>query len=153
MRISPALVVSVVALVVASTGSATAGTLVTTKMLKNNSVTTKKVKNNTLSLADLAPSVRKAIQQPHVINNTTVVNTKVVTGPDTDVPDGQVVSAYAFCPTGTHPTGGGFFSGLPLTAASAPTGTGVDARGTGWAAIVTNDSGIDVTVNAYVICA
>lgn len=153
MRISPAIAVSIVALVVASTGSAAAGTLVTTKMLKNNSVTTQKVKNGTLGLADLAPSLRTAVQSPRVINNTAVVNTRVITGPDVYAPAGEVTSAIVACPAGTHPTGGGFFSSIAQTGLSMPAGTSVDPQGTGWAVAVDNTSGTDVTINAYAICA
>jgi hypothetical protein len=153
MRVSVAVAMCAATAVVVSAGSATAGSLVTTKMLKKNAVTSAKVKNGSLGLVDLAPSVRAAIQTPRVVNNTAVVNTRVVKGADVIVPAGEVVSAYAFCPAGTHPTGGGFFSSITQTGLSEPTGTSLDARGNGWAVAVNNTSDLDVTINAYAICA
>lgn len=52
-RPSPALVVSIIALVVASAGTATAATLIGSKQVRNNSLTTSDIKNKSLRGVDM----------------------------------------------------------------------------------------------------
>jgi hypothetical protein len=64
LRISPALVVAVVALMAALGGTAVAGSLITGKNIARDSIVSRHVKDGSLRLADLAPSMRKAMEEP-----------------------------------------------------------------------------------------
>lgn len=65
-RPSPSLVVAIVAVVLAGTGSATAAGLVGAKQLAKGSVTSAKVRNGSLKLADLSPAARAKLRGPAV---------------------------------------------------------------------------------------
>jgi hypothetical protein len=64
LRISPALVVAIVALMAALGGTAVAGSLITGSQIANDSITSRHVRNGTLKYADLAPSMRSAMKKP-----------------------------------------------------------------------------------------
>jgi hypothetical protein len=64
LRISPAVVVAVVALMAALGGTAVAGSLITGKQIASDSITSRHVRNGSLKYADLAPSMRSAMQKP-----------------------------------------------------------------------------------------
>jgi hypothetical protein len=64
LRISPAIVVAVVALMAALGGTAVAGSLITGKQIASDSITSRHVRNGSLKYADLAPSMRSAMQKP-----------------------------------------------------------------------------------------
>jgi hypothetical protein len=64
LRISPAIVVAVVALMAALGGTAVARTLITGKDIANDSITSRHVRNGSLQYDDLAPSMRKAMKEP-----------------------------------------------------------------------------------------
>ena len=64
LRISPALVVAIVALMAALGGTAVAGSLITGKQIANDSITSRHVRNGSLKYADLAPSMRSAMERP-----------------------------------------------------------------------------------------
>jgi hypothetical protein len=55
LRPTPAMVVAVIAVVLASVGSATAARLITSAQIKNNSVTSKDIKNRSLLRRDFKP--------------------------------------------------------------------------------------------------
>ncbi len=61
-RPSPAIIVAIVALVFAATGSATAAGLISGSQLVGNSVTSAKIKNRTLQVKDLSPAARQALR-------------------------------------------------------------------------------------------
>jgi hypothetical protein len=59
-RLTPGVVLGVLALVIAMTGSAVGASLITGKQIKNNTITGKDVKNKSLTKADFKGSVRGA---------------------------------------------------------------------------------------------
>lgn len=59
---SPAMVVAIVALLLASAGSATAALMVSGQQIRNNSITGADVKQRTLKLGDLSLSARRALR-------------------------------------------------------------------------------------------
>jgi len=61
-RPSPALAVSIAALVLAGTGSATAAALIDGSKLRNNSVSGLKIKDRSLTMRDLSPGTRAALR-------------------------------------------------------------------------------------------
>jgi hypothetical protein len=61
-RPSPALAVSIAALVLAGTGSATAAALIDGSKLRNNSVSGQKIKDRSLTMRDLSPGTRAALR-------------------------------------------------------------------------------------------
>jgi hypothetical protein len=75
-------------------------------------------------------------------------NTTVVTGPSVAVPAGQTGTAYAVCPPGLMPTGGGGESALfalPLTTSRPASNS--------WQIAATNNKSGTLTIRAYVVCA
>ena len=64
LRISPALVVAIVALMAALGGTAVARALITGRDIANDAITSRHVKNGSLKYDDLAPSMRKAMKEP-----------------------------------------------------------------------------------------
>jgi Collagen triple helix repeat (20 copies) len=64
LRISPALVVAIVALMAALGGTAVARALITGRDIANDAITSRHVKDGSLKYDDLAPSMRKAMKQP-----------------------------------------------------------------------------------------
>jgi hypothetical protein len=61
-RPSPSIVVSIIAVVLAGTGSATAARLIDGSQLANNSITSAKVRNSSLKVVDLSPSARAQLR-------------------------------------------------------------------------------------------
>lgn len=57
-RPSPAMIVAVIALVVACTGSAVAGSLITGKQIAKNTITNKNIKNGTITVNDISKKSR-----------------------------------------------------------------------------------------------
>jgi hypothetical protein len=64
LRISPALVVAIVALMAALGGTAVARALITGRDIANDAITSRHVKNGSLKYGDLAPTMRRAMKQP-----------------------------------------------------------------------------------------
>jgi hypothetical protein len=91
----PLYLIGVLALVLAMGGAATAGALVTSKQIKDNTITTKDVKNGTLLLRDVKRSELAKLRGTNGVNGT---NGK-------DGKDGA--SAFAPPPSGTVIKGGG----------------------------------------------
>jgi hypothetical protein len=71
-----------------------------------------------------------------------------VTGPDTVIPAGELGGASAACPAGSKVLGGGFYESI-----GEAFGSGFTGDGNAWFETVDNISGIDITVNAYAVCA
>jgi len=61
-RPSPAVAISIAALVLAGTGSATAASLIDGSSLKNNTVSGSKIKDRSITLKDIHPSARTALR-------------------------------------------------------------------------------------------
>lgn len=71
-----------------------------------------------------------------------------VTGPAVTVPAGGTATAFASCPSGEHPAGGGFVPGRGFLSASAMY---TDPSGR-WKVTVANNDGAAQTVSAFVLC-
>lgn len=119
---SPSLAVAVVAIVVASTGSAVGASLITGKQVKDSSITGADIKNKSLSSADFRGSVAGprgpqgftgaqgpvGPQGPAGAPATqSTVSYRSVSASGT-VPQGQIVHVDATCPAGYVLSGGGF---------------------------------------------
>ncbi|MCL2614685.1 MAG: hypothetical protein FWD95_15835 [Nocardioidaceae bacterium] len=145
------LILGMIALVlVMCGGTAVAATLITTNQIKNSAITTPKiangavtgakVKKGSLSLADITASDRKKLL-------TTPINTTIVSTPDETIAAGDISSVTATCPAGKKITGGGYFSSIAIAASSQPSGRS-------WVVIINNsNNSIDITANAYAVCA
>lgn len=127
IRLSPGLAVAVVAVALASTGTAVGASLITGKQVRNDSLTGADVKNRSLTPADFRGSVRgsqgPAGQQgpagPAGAQGPagTIGQTVEALGPEVaSAPGGSgagtVQSSKAECPAGTVVTGGGFSTGV-----------------------------------------
>jgi hypothetical protein len=152
-RISPALVVSVLALVLALTGGAVAAGI-TGGQITNNTITGKDVKNRSLTKADFRGSVRgprgfqgaagpQGPAGPAGIAGITLVN-----GAERSYPSGDYGGApTAHCPAGSAVVGTGFNG--PFDAV----GGLVKSYGTFVGGFFSNQSSITVSGSVQAICA
>jgi hypothetical protein len=146
-RPSPALVISIVALIVACAGTAAGATrylISSPKQVKPGAITGSDLHDGTIGASKLAAS---AIARLHV--NHTVVSFVGT------VPAGSTgTSVRANCPAGTQATGGGYGFDGPTVFESRPdpkTGTP-----TGWLVIASNSTLLppaDQPQSVYVVCA
>jgi len=148
-RPSPGLIVGIIAVVIAGTGSAIAA----------SQITSKQIKNGTIQLVDISKSARLALQGgrgPQGAPGTPGAPgaTKVV------VRQGAVVNAAAnadatatvSCSPGERATGGGNTGSGWLVRQSFPTGGSATAPPTGWQ-VVADNGGAATNLTALVICA
>lgn len=170
LRPSPSMVVALIALAVASAGTATAlpgKSKVKTDDIAKNAVRSKHIKRGNVKRADIA---KKAINSSRVspdsltganideatLGNVNVANSiakldynaLVVTNPPTTTP--LPAPASVSCDAGLHATGGGVKlddSGFEFTYDNYPRGTD------GWEARVNNFDTVDHTFTIVVICA
>lgn len=172
-RPSAAMVVAILALVVAASGTAVAATKLVNgdslikknslsgNRLRNRSVTGAKIKVGSLGMvpsATHATSADTAASATNATNATTatsagsapIAKLTYVTTPFTVPGDGTVTTGAATCPSGTNVTGGGASiddtdSGSVI--ASYPAGK------TGWNAVFQDFNGTQATGTVYAICA
>jgi hypothetical protein len=150
LRPSPAMVVAVIALIVAISGTAYAAGKIGTKKIKNNAISTQKIKDNAVTGSKLA---------------TGAVGTVMRQGPTTTIPGGSAKSVEVNCKPGERATGGGVYnesnvgsllvtSSYPLPNPSTAPATGDGQTPTGWRVWISNTlpAGSNRDVNAYVIC-
>jgi hypothetical protein len=111
---SPALIVSIVAVVIVSAGSATAATMVTSKQIKNGTITSKDIRNRSVTSVDLKAGTvgtRQLTAATVTELQATVATTQVTTSePIVAVSNGTDYaphSAVAMCPEGQVALGGG----------------------------------------------
>jgi hypothetical protein len=151
------MVVALAALAVALGGTAVASTVISSRDIKDGSI----------AVRDLSPAVRSQLGRvvvqgpagspgpagaPGAAGATGARGgfdlSKLTSfwGPDTLILAGTIGSAFAYCPAGQKPTGGGFFSGDTHVGISAP----VDG---GWQVVVNNTTGVDYSVSVFVVCA
>lgn len=173
-RPSPATIISLVALTVALGGTATAArTLITSQDIAPGAVTSRHLAPGAVTGAKIAPgavTTQKLSRGARTVQVASLPGPQgpagapgpagpqgaaggfdpnkltAYEGPDVTVFPGDVEVAVADCPAGQRATGGGFFSSIGIAAASVP-GT------SSWGVIVTNDTVISITINAYVVCA
>jgi hypothetical protein len=165
-RPSPALIVAICAVLLASTGTATAARLITGKQIRDGTITGADIKNRSIGLQDLSRTARKGITgargpagpagppgpagpagpagPPGPAGVTSVVR---VSSPPVSALPGEVVGARANCPAGTVVIGTGFYASIARTGFVQSYGT---FAGAAWA----NDSGITVTgLEVQALCA
>lgn len=166
-RVTPSLVIAVLALVLACSGGAfAASTLITGKQIKNSSITGADVKNKSLTPSDFKGSVKgddgaRGPQGPAGPAGLpgaqgaqgaagTLASTTVVKGPD--VPSGasgsgtNVQASTATCPAGTVVTGGGWDTGVRDFIANA------NPSGNGYFVIAVNTGSLTSHIQAYAVC-
>ncbi|GAA4708292.1 hypothetical protein [Nocardioides conyzicola] len=113
-RYVPVLAAAAVLLLLGSTGGAVAGSLITSKQIKDNTITTKDIKNKTLTTQDLSSKTVKSLKGKNGKDGASAWDV---------IPSGNTVSGY-FYDTGTT---GAALSGqveninLPGVAPAAPT--------------------------------
>jgi hypothetical protein len=166
LKISPAMVVAIVAVVLASAGGATAASLITGKQIRNGSITSADIRNRSLSTSDLSartvdqlsdpgprglpgapgPQGPAGAQGPAGPAGPTGASgvAEIVTAQSTNYADG---AARADCPSGTRPISGGGIDLTPTGAIIASGATLADGK-LGWG-IISSDVG---EVTAFVYC-
>jgi hypothetical protein len=162
-RITPSLVLSLVAVVLASTGSAVAAGLITGKQVKDSSLTGKDIKNKSLTPSDFSGSVQGPQGRQGVPGVPGTAGPQGIQGPagptavakltrvrvDGSVAAGDVNGVDADCPSGQSAVSGGY-----VTA-----GTGVvfsqdSFGGSGWSVLYDNYYGSQsAPVSAVAYCA
>jgi hypothetical protein len=151
-RLSPSLILSVIAVVLALGGTATAASLITGKQIKNSSVTGADIKNKSLTPSDFSGSVKgdrglQGIQGPSGAQGPAGITTvSTVNGPDVNVAPGDVGGADATCPAGSAVVGTGFSSSIGSIGFAERFGASVGIA-------VANDSSITIQIHAQAICA
>ena len=151
LKPTPSMIVASVALIVAIGGSATAA---------SGLIGGSQIKNGTITKAKLTPSLRRQIGV-HALpgipgpagpsgpaGGFDPAKVTYVLGPTTVMNPGDVVTVQAICPAGTKAIGGGYLAvaGLVSTVAI--------PDGSGWQAIVGNDTGVVTDTNeAFAVCA
>lgn len=175
-RITPALIISVLALVVAMGGTATASGLigssdikknaVKTKHIKKNAVKSKQIKNKTIRVADLSPAARGALAGeagavgPKGADG--VSGYKIVANVKHGITEMGGTFVVAQCDAGQQAIGGGAYytdstrgylsASGPVTATDAMPSTGAVA--TGWRArVFKHEPGSTASLHVHVICA
>jgi len=149
---SPALVISIAALVVAMSGTAIAA--------KQYVITsTKQIKPTVLKQLRGAQGPRgytgpRGAQGLAGVQGTTgpqggpgISGLNLVTGADLQIPAGDFGTAVANCPAGQKTVSGGFFSSIGSAFAT----FGNPGAGQ-WVALIDNPSSITITVHAYAVC-
>lgn len=159
-HLSPALILSVIAVVLTSTGGAFAATLITGRQVKDSSLTGRDIKNKSLTPADFSGSVQGPRGLPGPQGSAGAQGTQgpagpqgpagiagiaAVQGPDVTVAPGDVGSATATCPAGTV-VGTGFFAGVGDVGFAQKFGNFVGIA-------VVNNTTIFITIHAQAICA
>lgn len=164
-RPSPGLAVGVIAVVLASSGSAVAAKQITSSQIKNNSITGADIKSRTIQASDLAASARTNTASssspipgpvgpagpagpggpagPPGATGPTGIAT-IVTARATEYSSG---AAQAHCPAGTRPVSGGGIDMTPSGSLIASGATLDDSGRLGWA-VVSSEYG-EVTAFAY----
>lgn len=106
---NPSLIVSIVAVVIASAGSATAATVITGKQIRNGSVTGRDIKNRSISRADLKPgTIDKRKLSAATISQLTATPASATTATaDVEASTGYATDVVASCPAGQVAVGGG----------------------------------------------
>ena len=144
---SAAMIVALIALFVALSGTATAAFVVTSATIKNGTVQSIDIKNGTVRPADLSSAARQGMQGiPGIPGGFDPAKLQYITGPDVIVLPGEVGSAQANCPAGTAAISGGFFASIANVGFSQTFGQ------TFHGIAVSNTTGINVTIHATVVC-
>ena len=164
-RISPSMLVAVVALVLSCTGGAVAAGYITSAQVKDNSLTGRDIRNRSLTPADFSGSVRGDDGRDGAPGPTGPQGPAGPAGPQgpagpsavsalttseaADHPAGAVDGGTVACPAGQRVVSGGFFSDSGVVFLSRPTGDR-----TGWMVAVDNSgSSVSGDLEGYALCA
>lgn len=146
-RLSPAMVVALIALFVALGGTATAArVLLTGADIKDNSLTGADVKNGSLTPRDLSGTIPVSIETEYVVSD------------ELANPAEEQTFGWVDCPSGTQVVGGGVATsggwGLQRVNSTYPVeGGGSEEEGTGgWGAYVDNNDAAPHRFWVYAIC-
>ncbi len=151
---TPSMIVSMIALTVALSGTAVAAKLITGAQIKDGSIgyvdisKTAKAKLLGSSGAQGLPGPAGAAGVAGVAGGFNMSKISYVTGPTVSVAVGDIDGASAFCPDGNKVMGGGFFSSLTSVAASES-----NSAGTSWFVLVHNNTSIPIDIWAFAVCA
>lgn len=128
MRVSPAVPISIAALMLAGTGGAYAATQITGAQIKNGSITGIDIKNKSLTTSDFKGSVAgprgsqgtQGLQGPAGAPATTTVTrvSGLTVAQGASGSGAEVQTSVATCPPGTVVTGGGYVTGSILDVVS-----------------------------------
>ena len=158
-RFTPSMIVSLIALTIALSGTAVAASpLITGAQIKDHSIGLKDISNLTVSKlrGRVGPEGPEGLPGNDGVEGPVGVSggfdpAKVTytVGAPTYVAVGQVATATAACPAGTKAIGGGGFNSISQIGASGPA-----PDGTSWFIIVLNNTSIPVpNVQAFAVCA
>lgn len=170
-KVSPSMVVALIAVSIALTGSATAAKRwITGADIKNESITGADIKNGSITMADLAPATRRALskvgprgsrgsvgpsgpQGPAGPQGTQgpsgsidLSKLSIVEGETVRIPVGATAGADAECPEGQRATGGGYEGYGEVVSSLIP------RSATRWRVVVHNDHSLPTTITPYVVC-
>jgi hypothetical protein len=81
---TPGVALGIVAIILATTGSAVAGSLITSSQIKDGTIQSKDIKKGTIALNRLAPAAQKAIQRAATPGTTGATGATGATGPQGD---------------------------------------------------------------------
>lgn len=145
-RFSPALVVSMVALAVASTGTGYAA---------RGLIGSADIKDHSIRLVDLSPATIAALHgaagAPGGIDASKItINMGPI--PHVTVQPGTVGTAEADCPAGAVAISGGGYGSIAGLSSTGPTTQAGVGYPVGWHVLVANQSPIPVDVFAYAVC-
>lgn len=149
-RVPTAVAVALATALVAGASGATAGSLITGRQIKNNTVTGADVRNRSLSQRDIAPST---------VARMAAVDARTRQEVSATVQQGFTATVAVSCPPGQVATGGGGrLVNEPLAGTLRVSEPTVDAGGTphGWRVVIVNGTKrIDSsdTAVAYAVCA
>ena len=144
------MIVASVALIAAIGGSATAAGLIAGSQIKNGTITKAKLTPSLRTQIDARPlrGLPGPVGPSGPAGGFDPAKVTYVFGPSTTMLPGDVVTVQAFCPPGTKAIGGGYLAVAGLVSTIAI------ADGSGWQAIVANDTGIVTDTNqAFAVCA
>lgn len=157
LGLSPAMVVSLIALLMAMTGTATAaGILIGSAQIKDRSIRLVDLNRSTVTAlrgargkqgpqGPAGPAGSPGPSGPAGGFDPSKVS--YVTGPTVSVPGGQIGGASASCPAGTKVIGGGFFVNLTNVGGSTN-----NIAGTSWVVGMINRNLVPVDINATAVC-
>src|SRR4051794_30948907 len=155
-RVTPSLILSVLALVLATAGGATASALITGAQIKNASLTGSDVKNGSLTAADFNRKALRRLRGPRgvagapgapgaVVATVEAVSDTATLNPSATGQNERTVKAE--CPAGTVVTGGGWDGDERILISYAK------MEGNGFTVTGTNITSATVGLQAQAICA
>lgn len=175
LRITPSIIISMIALVVALSSSATAALVITGKNIKNNAVASKHIKPKAVKAKHikpkavkgkhLAPGVKKKLNNAGAPGVDGITGYEVVRGTPKNLVPNSWSADLVWCPSGKQAIAGGVSgnsihsqvtSSQPVIHDDADPGPGyapADGVADGWHGAVRNNHSAATTLTVYAICA